>query len=111
MEITESKREDILILRLRGRLDASTSSKFEEKLLTSIDGGEKKFIIDFSQLDYISSSGLRVLLMAAKRLRGSGGEIVLSSLKDQIKEIFDIAGFSSIFPIFYSQEEAISAFQ
>jgi len=111
MEIREDKRGDIVIVGLKGRLDASTSNRLEERLLALIDGGEKRFVIDFSQLDYISSSGLRVLLMAAKRLRDANGKIVLSSLKDHIKEVFDIAGFSSIFPIFHSQEEAINGFQ
>ena len=92
-------------------MDATTSNGLEERLLALIDGGEKQFVIDFSQLDYISSSGLRVLLLSAKRLRGSNGKIVLSSLKEHIKEIFEIAGFSSIFNIFQSQEDAINGFQ
>jgi anti-anti-sigma factor len=111
LEITEHKRGDVVILGLRGKLDSSTSVRLEEKLLALIDGGVKQLIVDFSQLDYISSSGLRVLLIAAKRLKSADRKIVLSSMKDQIKEVFDIAGFSSIFPIFHSQEEAINSFQ
>ena len=111
MEITEDKRGEILILKLKGRLDSLTSNKLEERFLALLDKEEKKVIVDFSQLDYISSSGLRVLLLSAKRLRGSNGKILLSSLKEHIKEIFEIAGFSSIFNIFQSQEDAINGFQ
>ena len=111
MEITEGKRGEIIILGLKGRLDASTSKGLEEKLVALTEGGEKRLVVDFSQLDYISSSGLRVLLVAAKSLTKANGKIVLSSLKDHIKEIFDMTGFSSIFPIYYSREEAINGCQ
>jgi anti-anti-sigma factor len=111
MEIREDKKGDIVILGLKGRLDSITSNKLEEKFLALSDQGEKKVIVDFSQLDYISSTGLRVLLMVSKRLQGTKGKIVLSSMQDRVKEVFDIAGFSSIFTIFHSQEEAIKWFQ
>jgi len=111
MEITEDKRGEILILKLKGRLDSLTSNKLEERFLALLDKEEKKVIVDFSQLDYISSAGLRVLLMVSKRLQGSKGKIVLSSMQEQAKEVFDIAGFSSIFHIFQSQEDAINGFQ
>jgi anti-anti-sigma factor len=65
--------------------------------------------VDCSQLDYISSAGLRTLLVAAKRLAPKGGKIALSAPKDLIKEILDIAGFSSIFPIYRTHEDALAA--
>ena len=111
MDMTEDKREEVIILGLRGRLDASTSKGLEEKLTALTEGGEKRLVVEFSQLDYISSSGLRVLLVAAKNLTRANGKIVLSSLKDHIKEVFDITGFSSIFPIYHSPEEAINSYQ
>jgi len=107
MDITKDKRGDVTLLAIKGRLDASTANKLEEKLLTSIDGGERRLALDCSQLDYISSAGLRVLLLAVKRVTGVNGKIVLYALKDQIKEVFDIVGFSSLFPSFATQEEAL----
>jgi len=109
MDITEEKREDVMLLGIKGRLDASTANELEEKLLASINGGERRLALDCSQLDYISSAGLRVLLLAAKRLGSSNGKIVLFALKDQIKGVFDIAGFSSLFPSFTTQEEALKS--
>ena len=111
MEITEDKRGEIYILKLNGRLDSITSHKLEEKFLSLLNKDEKKVVVNCSQLNYISSAGLRVLLMVSKRLRSTDGKIVLASLQDQVKEVFDIAGFSSIFTIFHSQEEAIKWFQ
>jgi anti-sigma B factor antagonist len=63
-------------------------------------------VIDGEKLDYISSTGLRVLLVAAKRLKAVDGRIVLSSLKPHILEVFEIAGFKSIFPIYGNVDQA-----
>jgi len=98
-----------MTLVIEGRLDASTSNELEARLIGCIDKGEKKFILDFANLDYISSSGLRVLLMGAKRLRGSGGKIVIASPQPHVKDVFDIAGFTAIFPIYGSRAEAAKA--
>lgn len=106
MQIQESKEGKAVIARLAGRLDASTSSVLEERVVSIIDGGEQYLVVDFSNLDYISSAGLRVLLMAAKKLKGRGGDVFLSGLKAHIREVFDIAGFSSIFTIFSTSAEA-----
>jgi anti-anti-sigma factor len=109
MEITETKKDGVVILGVSGRLDASNAATLEEKLLALIAAGNTRLVVDGSRLDYISSAGLRVLLIAAKRLTPTGGKITLSALKDQIKEVFDIAGFSSIFSIYRTQDEAAAA--
>ena len=108
MEITEERRENILILRVIGRLDSSTSKMMEERLLSIIDSGEGRLVIELSQLDYISSAGLRVFLLAAKRMGNANGRMILCSLKDAVKQVFDIAGFSSFLNLAASTEEAIS---
>jgi len=107
MEIKQVKHGEIAILNLIGRLDANTSGELESVLIPMIDGGEKKMILDFSALDYISSAGLRLLLLAAKKLRNNKGEIILCSMKDFIKEIFEISGFTPIFTIVDSKEDAL----
>ncbi len=108
MEITEERRENILILRVIGRLDATTSKTMEERLLSIIDSGEGRLVIELSQLDYISSAGLRVFLLAAKRMGNTNGRMILCSLKDAVKQVFDIAGFSSFLTLAGSTEEAIN---
>ncbi len=107
MEITEERRENILILRVIGRLDSSTSKMMEERLLSIIDSGERRLVIELSQLDYISSAGLRVFLLAAKRIGNAKGRMILCSLQDAVKQVFDIAGFSSLLTLAGSTEEAI----
>jgi len=111
MEIKQEKRNEIVIIGLVGRLDANTAGQLEKKLLPLIDEGEKQLIIDFSELDYISSAGLRLLLLAAKRLKSIKGKIVLCSMKEYIKEIFEIAGFTPIFTICENQDDAMKEFE
>ena len=107
MEITEERTGDILILRIIGKLDSSTSKDLEEKILSIIASSQGKLVIDLSQLDYVSSAGLRVFLLAAKRMDDAKGKMILCSLKDAVKQVFDIAGFSSFLTLAGSTEEAI----
>jgi len=107
MDISEDRKADAVILALSGKLDATTAKTFEDKILGVINSGTQRLVVDLSQLEYVSSSGLRVLLLAAKRLQGTDGKIVLCALKDQIRQVFDLAGFSSILSIYGSRDEAI----
>jgi anti-sigma B factor antagonist len=106
MEISERKAGGVCVVGLNGRLDSATSDTLAQRLHYLIDGGERRLVIDGATLDYISSTGLRVLLVAAKRVKAVDGRIVLSSLKPHILEVFEIAGFKSIFPIYGNAEQA-----
>ena len=110
MKVLEKRQEGICILELLGRLDSNTSPEFERKIFEVIDDGTKSVIVNFASLDYISSAGLRVLLKASKELKRSDGKVVLCSMKDYIKEVFEIAGFVSLFPITSSVVEAVKEF-
>ncbi|MEI6060566.1 MAG: STAS domain-containing protein [Bacteroidota bacterium] len=106
MGVKESKKGDSLVLDLSGRLDTSNYGELEKNLLDVIERGEKNIVIDCSELHYISSSGLRVFLMALKKISAAGGRFRLCSLQDNIREIFEIAGFNTIFSIFGTVDEA-----
>ena len=123
MEITERRTEDIVTLCLSGKLDTTTAKTFEEKILTRIESGDRRYIIDLAQLDYVSSQGLRVFLLAGKRLDSANGKLVLCGFKktipyhtlnrpqDPVREVFDIAGFSTIFSSYGSHDDAIKSLQ
>ncbi|HEY1236263.1 MAG TPA: STAS domain-containing protein [Candidatus Binatia bacterium] len=123
MEITEHRTSDIVTLNLCGRLDGTTAKIFEEKILTRIDSGDRRIIIDVAELQYISSAGLRVFMLAAKRLDGAKGKLVLCGFKktipyhtlnrilDPVRETFDTAGFFTIFSTYGSHEDAIEGVQ
>jgi anti-sigma B factor antagonist len=108
VEITEHRTAEIVTLSLSGKLDTTIAKLFEEKILAQIESGERRFVIDLAQLDYISSAGLRVFVIAAKRLNSANGKVVLCALKEPVREVFDIAGFSSIFSVYSSHDEAIT---
>jgi anti-sigma B factor antagonist len=110
MEISEDRKADVVILSLSGKLDATTAKTFEDKILAAINSGAQRLAVDLSQLDYVSSSGLRVFLLAAKQLQGTQGKIVLCALKDHVRQVFDLAGFSSVLSIYGSRDEAIRGF-
>lgn len=97
------------LVSVTGRMDAVTSPEFEKELGRLIDEGNVNFVIDLSELDYISSSGLRSVLATAKKLKGKNGQILLASLQAVVKEVFEISGFSTIIPIYGSVEEAMAA--
>lgn len=110
MDVLEKRMEGIVVLSLRGRLDSNTSDEFEKMLLEKVHGGDSRFVLDFEELDYISSAGLRVLLKATKELKKSSGHLCLCSIRDYIREVFDMSGFSSFLPIHSDVQESLKLF-
>lgn len=92
-----------------GRIDGSTASPFQEALLKLIDEGTGPLVVDFENIEYISSAGLRVLLLAAKQLQAGGRKIVLCAMRDHISEVFKISGFNEILAIHATRQEAVNA--
>ncbi len=108
MEIEDKGKQDgYLIVAVSGRMDAVTSPEFEKAVGEWIDGGETRFIVDFGGLDYISSAGLRSILTIAKKLKMQQGALLLCALRDTVKEVFEISGFSTIIPVHESVEAAV----
>ena len=110
MEIIEKKIGSIIIIALGGRLDAYASSDVEQKLNALVDADEVRLVVNLERLDYISSSGLRVLLTSLKKVRKREGDIKLACMKPLIKEVFDVAGFSQLFSIYDLEDVAVQAF-
>jgi len=110
MEITEKSIEKCMIIGIHGRLDTISSTVFEKRLTELIDQQSTKILINCSQMDYISSSGLRILLLALKRITIAKGKFVICGLQENIREIFTITGFTTIFEIYPGEEEALGVF-
>ncbi len=106
MEIKEDKIDEQVIVYLSGRIDSTAAVEFEEKLIQIIDTGCYNMIIDFEKIQFISSAGLRVLLLAAKKVKPYGGKLIFCSMSKDVNEVFDISGFSSLFEIHSSASEA-----
>lgn len=109
MEIKEDKIDDQTVVSLSGRIDSTAAVEFEEKLIDIIDKGTNSMVIDFLRIQFISSAGLRVLLLAAKKVKPYGGKILLCNMSKDVREVFDISGFSSIFQIHENISDAIKA--
>ncbi len=107
MEIKEQKQGGVTIIALRGRLDAYTSPTLESRIQAILDQGGNRLVFDFSELAYISSLGLRVLIVAAKNLQKIDGKIALAALSEHIHDIFKMSGFTRIFPIYATCEQAV----
>ena len=110
MELAVTNAGPVTIVKIEGRLDSSTSKELEEKVMGVIASGTSRLLMDFGGVDYINSSGLRVLLMAFQHLKKNGGRLHLCDIKDYMREVFEISGYTEIFPIFPGQSEALAAF-
>ena len=109
MDITESRDGQVVVVEVGGRVDAATAGAFEEKMLGLIAAGTNRLVVDGAKMSYISSAGLRVFLMAAKRLAPPAGHFAVGALQPQVREVFDIAGFSSVLSIHDTRAAAVAA--
>ncbi|MDZ4372097.1 MAG: STAS domain-containing protein [Phenylobacterium sp.] len=107
MQIKEETRDGVLVVALEGRLDSNTSSALETVLPAHIQANER-VVLDLSQVPYVSSAGLRVLLIGAKAARSGGKKFALSGLTESVREVFDISGFTSIFTLAPDIDAAIA---
>ena len=107
MEIREERTDDLAVLVPISRVDSATAKAFEAKVLAVVNSGAPKIVIDFSELDYISSAGLRVVLVGAKMTRAPR-RFALCGMKPHIREIFDVSGFAKILQI-HADRAAVTA--
>ena len=110
MNVVTQTLGDVLVLGPEGKLDGGNSREFEVIINSVINEGSNMLLLDFSALDYISSSGLRVILATAKKLRKIDGGIALCHLNESIFEVFRISGFNSLLNIEETRDSALSAF-
>ncbi len=108
MEIGEARRDGLLVLRPVGRIDNLTSAAFQDRLLVAVRAGTGDVVVDFTEVEYISSAGLRAL-MAASRLKSTQHHIAVAALNSIVGEIFAISRFSEVIPVFDNVEAAIAA--
>lgn len=97
MKTTIEQLDDKFLVALEGELDAATAVEVEQTLQPLYDSQGKDVIIDCEKLEYIASSGLRILIGILKSARAGGSKVVLKSLNDDIKDVFKITGFNSLF--------------
>jgi anti-sigma B factor antagonist len=109
MSVTNTRQGDVTIISVQGRLDSEESQGLEKQVVDILEQGNSKLLFDFNELEYINSSGLRILVMAYQRLKKqSDGMVAICGLRDYIEEIFEISGYDKLFSIFPSRDEALT---
>ncbi|MBS1169973.1 MAG: anti-sigma-factor antagonist [Burkholderiaceae bacterium] len=105
MDFQARKEANATVITLAGRLDAVTAPEYERRVQELVNGGDSRFVVDFDGLSYISSAGLRGLLVMAKLLKTKGGQVRFANVKGAVKEVFAISGFNALF----GMDESVAA--
>jgi anti-anti-sigma factor len=108
MILEQVVRDDIVILQPKGRVDSTNSLEIERAALELLEAGSKRIIFDLSGMDYISSAGLRVILLTGKKLRACQGKMVLMGMREIVKDVFEMSGFLSLFSATETLDEALA---
>ncbi len=108
MEVGEQTEEGCLVLAVAGRIDGKTAPQFEKAVLDAIPRSSGVLIVDCARVDFISSAGLRVFLLAVKRLKPTGRKLAVCALQPLVKEIFDTAGFTNLLPVVPDRGSALA---
>ena len=108
MTITPETTAQATIVPLLGQINSANAGALEAQLLTLVDGGVRQLVLDFAALDYISSAGLRLVLVLAKRLKQERGRLVLCATQPHVYEVFDISGFLAILDVQATRQEALA---
>lgn len=110
MEITTNEYRRVAVVSVSGRIDTSTSTQFEETIKDLIDKGHFNLVLDFNDVDFLSSSGLRIMVTTRKKLREMGGDVVLANPSQRAADSVEIAGLDKLFQSYPNREEAIGSF-
>jgi anti-sigma B factor antagonist len=110
MAFTLSRQGDVTVVDVDGQLIVGNRQDLKQRVLDELEGGERRFLIDFTETGYIDSSGLGVLVSLSKKIREQGGELRLSSLNEDLRTLFELTKLDTLFRIADSREEGLAGF-
>ena len=110
MSFDVKKQDDVTIIDVEGQLIVGNRQELKQRVLEELDGGARKFLIDFSNTGYIDSSGLGVLVSLSKKIREQGGELRLANLNEDLRTLFELTKLDTLFHIASDREEALTSF-
>jgi anti-anti-sigma factor len=110
MEINKEIVNEVAVIIINGRLDTSNYNDFDKYMTEQINEGTLTFLLDCTNLDYISSSGLRVFIQTLKTLNENKGKLAICGFNENIKDIFTVSGFTKLFNIFSTKADALKSF-
>jgi anti-anti-sigma factor len=109
MEIQDERIGNTCVVMAKGRLDGGASTAFADKIGELITSPNPKLLIDFAGVDFVTSAGLRAVLVLVKKVKAAGGSFALCSVQDPVREVLDITGFTSMLSIHPTRADAIAA--
>ena len=112
MNVSTQRFGDAVVLKVAGRLDQDTCESFRGDLSKVVEGSGGRggaVVLDLSQLEYVSSAGLRCFMLASRQAKAQHGRIVVAALQPMVAEIFAISHFNLVFQVFPSVKEALAA--
>lgn len=109
MDLREEEVGAVSVVEVKGRIDSSTAPALGERLTAKLETPKVGVVLDLSRLEYISSAGFRILLLAAKCADKTGSRFVLCGVSGKVKQLFDLGGFLDLFTIVTAREEGIAA--
>lgn len=110
VDVKEELKGDVLILHIRGRLDAISSPAAEKRVFDSINSGQHKLLLDFSGVTYLSSAGMRMLLSTTKKLKTLSGKLCVCQITSNVMDVLKMSGFDHVLELFQTEEEALRQF-
>ena len=110
MQIDTRPVDDLTVIDMTGRLDTSTSDDAYDELVRIAKSGVSNVVLNLDKMEYINSSGLRVMLMAAKLIRSLNGDMKVCNANGLVKEVLETSGFDNIISIHDQENDAIEAF-
>lgn len=102
-----TKSGGVSVVDVEGQLIVGNRQELKQKVLDELEGGERKFVVDFANTGYIDSSGLGVLVSLSKKIREQGGELRLANLNEDLRTLFELTKLDTLFRIAGSREEAM----
>jgi len=107
MGFSVAKQDGVTVVDVEGQLIVGNRQELKQKVLEELEGGDRRFVIDFQQTGYIDSSGLGVLVSLSKKIREQGGELRLSGLNEDLRTLFELTKLDTLFRITDTKEEAL----
>ena len=111
MALSIERNDGIMIAMAEGRVDGANAQEFQGALTDAIEPSDRAVVLDLGEITYISSAGLRVILLTARALRRQDAELAVCSLSASIREVFEISGFDKIIQVRDSRPDAIASFK
>jgi anti-sigma B factor antagonist len=110
MSFRVSRNGEVTLVEVEGQLIVGNRQEHKQQVLEQLEGGDRKFVIDFANTGYIDSSGLGVLVSLSKKIREQGGELRLSSLNEDLRTLFELTKLDTLFRIADSKDKALQGF-